>query len=221
MNVLERDFFTDPEILQDPLPYYRALHERGPVVARAAQGRLHALRASTRSSRSTRITSASRRSSDRSVRWSTCRSPTRESWAEVIERRRHEIPMGDQLMSLDPPKHTRHRALVGRLFTPEPAQGERGVHVDPRRRADRRVRRSRRGGVLPRLREALHAARDRRPARGAARRPRDVPRLARRPERARSEIPKAGTSAIRCSRTCIPTSPLHRGAPRVAARRRA
>src|SRR5262249_60438104 len=41
-----------------------------------------------------------------------------ESWAEVIERRRHEIPLGDQLTSLDPPKHTRHRALAGRLFTP-------------------------------------------------------------------------------------------------------
>jgi cytochrome P450 family 150 subfamily A5 len=41
-----------------------------------------------------------------------------EGWSEVIERRRHEIPMGDQLTSLDPPKHTRHRALAGRLFTP-------------------------------------------------------------------------------------------------------
>jgi cytochrome P450 len=41
-----------------------------------------------------------------------------ESWAGVIERRRHEIPLGDQLMSLDPPKHTRHRALAGRFFTP-------------------------------------------------------------------------------------------------------
>ena len=26
--------------------------------------------------------------------------------------------MGDQLTSLDPPKHTRHRALIGKLFTP-------------------------------------------------------------------------------------------------------
>jgi cytochrome P450 len=41
-----------------------------------------------------------------------------ESWAEVIERRRHEVPMGDVLTSLDPPKHTRHRALAGKLFTP-------------------------------------------------------------------------------------------------------
>src|SRR5262249_47294412 len=41
-----------------------------------------------------------------------------ESWAEVIESRRHEIPLGDQLMSMDPPKHTRHRALAGKLLTP-------------------------------------------------------------------------------------------------------
>ena len=38
MNVLERDFFTDPEILRDPIPYYRALHERGPVVREPHKG---------------------------------------------------------------------------------------------------------------------------------------------------------------------------------------
>jgi cytochrome P450 len=37
---------------------------------------------------------------------------------EAIERLRHEVPMGDQITSLDPPKHTRHRALIGKLFTP-------------------------------------------------------------------------------------------------------
>jgi cytochrome P450 len=41
-----------------------------------------------------------------------------ESLAEMIERCRHQIPMGDQLTSLDPPKHTRHRSLIGKLFTP-------------------------------------------------------------------------------------------------------
>jgi cytochrome P450 len=41
-----------------------------------------------------------------------------EGWAEMIERRRHEIPMSDMLIGMDPPKHTRHRALVGKLFTP-------------------------------------------------------------------------------------------------------
>jgi cytochrome P450 len=41
-----------------------------------------------------------------------------ESWAEVIERRRAEIPMNEMLPSIDPPRHTRHRALTGKLFTP-------------------------------------------------------------------------------------------------------
>jgi cytochrome P450 len=41
-----------------------------------------------------------------------------ESLGDMIERCRSQIPMGDQLTSLDPPKHTRHRALIGKLFTP-------------------------------------------------------------------------------------------------------
>jgi cytochrome P450 len=38
--------------------------------------------------------------------------------ADVIERRRAEIPLSDQLITFDPPKHTRHRALLNKLLTP-------------------------------------------------------------------------------------------------------
>src|SRR5262249_42478251 len=118
MNVLDRDFFTDPEILQDPLPYYRALHERGPVVREPHKGVFML----------SRIDEILEVYTDHE-RFSAIVGPlgplvdvpepaAGESWSEVIERRRHEIPMGDQLTSLDPPKHTRHRALAGRLFTP-------------------------------------------------------------------------------------------------------
>jgi cytochrome P450 len=118
MSVLERDFFTDPEILQDPVPYYRALHERGPVVREPHKGVFML----------SRIDEILEVYTDHE-RFSAIVGPLGplidvpqpdegESWAEVIERRRHEVPMGDQLMSLDPPKHTRHRALAGRLFTP-------------------------------------------------------------------------------------------------------
>lgn len=31
MNPLERDFFSDPELMRDPTPYYRAQHEQGPI----------------------------------------------------------------------------------------------------------------------------------------------------------------------------------------------
>jgi cytochrome P450 family 150 subfamily A5 len=118
MNVLERDFFTDPEILQDPIPYYRALHARGQVVREPHKGVFML----------SRIDEILEVYTDRE-RFSAIVGPlgplvdvpepaAGEGWSEVIERRRHEIPMGDQLTSLDPPKHTRHRALAGRLFTP-------------------------------------------------------------------------------------------------------
>jgi len=118
MSVLERDFFTDPEILQDPIPYYRALHERAPVVREPHKGVFML----SRSDEILEVYTAH-------DRFSAIVGPLGplidvpqpdegESWAEVIERRRHEIPLGDQLMAMDPPKHTRHRSLAGRLFSP-------------------------------------------------------------------------------------------------------
>ena len=118
MNVLERDFFTDPEIIQDPIPYYRALHERGPVVREPHKGVFML----------SRIDEILELYMDHQ-RFSAIVGPLGplvdvprpdpgESWAEVIERRRPEMPLGDQLPSMDPPRHTRHRSLAGRLFTP-------------------------------------------------------------------------------------------------------
>jgi cytochrome P450 len=118
LNVLERDFFTDRELLQDPTPYYAALRERGPVW-REPHRNVVILSG---------IEEILETYADHE-RFSSIVAPLGplvklpepapgESWAELIERRRHEIPLGDQLMSLDPPKHTRHRALAGKIFTP-------------------------------------------------------------------------------------------------------
>src|SRR4029453_8208029 len=118
MNVLERDFFTDPEILQDPTPYYAALRERGPVWREPhhgvfiVSGMEEVLDVYADLERFSAIVAAL----DPLVKLP--KPAEGESWAELIERRRSEIPMGDQLMSLDPPRHTRQRALAGRLFTP-------------------------------------------------------------------------------------------------------
>jgi cytochrome P450 len=118
MNVLERDFFTDPQILEDPIPYYRALHERGPVFREPHKGVFML----------SRIDDIEEIYRDH-ARFSAIVGPlgplvsvpqpsAGESWTEAIERGRPEVPMGDTLPSLDPPKHTRHRTLAGRLFTP-------------------------------------------------------------------------------------------------------
>jgi cytochrome P450 len=118
MHVLERDFFTDPALLQDPAPYYAALRERGPVWREPHHGVFicsgieEVLGVYEDLERFSAIVAAL------GPLVKLPQPAAGESWAELIERRRSEIPMGDQLMSLDPPRHTRHRALAGRLFTP-------------------------------------------------------------------------------------------------------
>jgi cytochrome P450 len=118
MSVLERDFFTDPGILQDPTPYYVALRERGPVWREPHRGAFML----------SGIDEILEVYADHE-RFSAIVGPlgplvklpepaAGESLAEVIERRRGEIPMSDTLMTFDPPRHTRHRALMGKLFTP-------------------------------------------------------------------------------------------------------
>jgi cytochrome P450 len=118
MGVLDRDFFTDPELLQDPTPYYAALRERGPVWREPHHGVviLSGIEKILEVYADYQHFSAIVSSLGPLVK--VPKPAEGESWAEVIERRRDEIPMGDQLVSLDPPRHTRHRALAGKLFTP-------------------------------------------------------------------------------------------------------
>jgi cytochrome P450 len=118
MNVLERDFFTDPGLLQDPTPWYAALRERGPVWREPHHGVvvLSGIDEIVRVYADHEHFSAIVGTLGPLVK--VPRPEPGESWAEVIERRRSEIPMGDMLTSIDPPRHTRERALAGKLFTP-------------------------------------------------------------------------------------------------------
>jgi len=118
VNVLDRDFFTDPELTQDPTPYYAALRRLGPVFREPHHGvfmvsgmeEMLAVYADQ-------------------VAFSAVVAPLGpltklpepaegETLAEVIERRRDEIPLADLFATFDPPRHGRHRALLNKLLTP-------------------------------------------------------------------------------------------------------
>jgi cytochrome P450 len=118
MHVLERDFFTDPALLQDPTPWYAALREHGPVWREPHHGVvvLSGIDEIVRVYADHEHFSAIVGTLGPLVKVPT--PEPGESWAEVIERRRSEIPMGEMLTSIDPPRHTRERALAGKLFTP-------------------------------------------------------------------------------------------------------
>ena len=118
MNVLERDFFSDPEIIQDPNPYYAALHELGPVVREPHHGVFMISRSEEILAVYADLDSFSSIAAPLGPFTKLPERAAGESLADVIERRRAEIPLSDLLPTLDPPRHTRHRALLSRLFTP-------------------------------------------------------------------------------------------------------
>jgi cytochrome P450 len=118
VTVLERDLFTDPEIIQDPTAYYVALRQVGPVSREPHHGvflvsgleEILAVYADLDSF-----------SSIAAPFGPFLKLPERaegESIRDVVEHRRAEIPLSDLLPTLDPPAHTRRRALLSRLFTP-------------------------------------------------------------------------------------------------------
>jgi cytochrome P450 len=113
------DFFSDRSLVADPYPYFDRLRERCPVQREphhdvvmvtgydAAMDVYHDVE-----------------------RFSSCNSVSGpfpgfpvplagDDVSDLIDAHRDELPMNDQLPTLDPPKHTEHRALLGRMLTPK------------------------------------------------------------------------------------------------------
>ena len=118
MNVFERDLFTDPELIQDPAPYYAELRERGPVVREPHHGVFLVSSLEEILAIYADLDSFSSVIAPLGPFVELPEVAAGESLADVVARRRHEIPLSDLLPALDPPEHTRHRALLKKIFTP-------------------------------------------------------------------------------------------------------
>ncbi len=112
------DFFRDPAVVPDPYPYFTALRERGPIFREPHHGVVMV----------TGYDEARAIYSD-VEHFSSCNSVTGpfpgfpvplegDDVSGLIEEHRDELPMHDQIICFDPPKHTDHRALLMRLLTP-------------------------------------------------------------------------------------------------------
>lgn len=115
----EVDFFRSDELLVDPYPYFTALRSACPVRREPHHGVVMV----------TGYDEAVAIYND-TERFSSCVSVTGpfpgfpvplvgDDVSELIERHRHELPMSDQLPTLDPPVHTQQRGLLMRLITPK------------------------------------------------------------------------------------------------------
>ncbi|RAV12711.1 cytochrome P450 [Mycolicibacterium sp. GF69] len=120
MSELQKlDFFTDKSLVDDPYEYYDAIR-RCPVWREPSHGVVMV----------SGYDDAVAVQRDPAQNLSVCNivsgpwsgipvSTDSDDISEVIERHRHRVTFGDYFITFDPPKHTAHRSLLSKLFTPK------------------------------------------------------------------------------------------------------
>lgn len=112
------DFFRDKSLVADPYPYYDHLRSRCPVLREPQHDVMMV----------TGYEEALAVYHDPAL-FSSCNSVTGpfpgfpvplvgDDVSDLIEQYRDELPMSDQVITFDPPKHTDHRGLLMKLLTP-------------------------------------------------------------------------------------------------------
>ena len=113
------DFFRDDSLVADPYPYFDHLRSQCPVLREPH----HDVVMVTGYDEAVAVYNDT-------ATFSSCNSVTGpfpgfpvalegDDVSELIEQHRHELPMGDQIITFDPPTHTDHRSLLMRLITPK------------------------------------------------------------------------------------------------------
>ena len=169
------DFFRDAEPVADPYPYFEYLRGQCPVHRESHQDVVMV----------TGYEEAVAVYNDTAT-YSSCNAVTGpfpgfpvplvgDDVSALIDEHRDELPMSDQLPTLDPPNHTAQRALLMRLITPKRLKENEEFMW---RLADRQIDELVAGGECEFISDyagPFAHARDRRPARRARERSRDVP----------------------------------------------
>jgi cytochrome P450 len=113
------NFFRDEKLVADPYPYYEALRDKCPVWREPH----HDVVMVTGYEEAVEVFSDAQR-------FSSCLAATGpfpgfpvplegDDVSDLIEQHRDEIPVSDQVIQLDAPKHTDHRSLLMKLITPK------------------------------------------------------------------------------------------------------
>jgi cytochrome P450 len=113
------DFFSDESLVEDPYPYFEQLRARCPVLPIPPYGVV----AVTGYDEATEIYRDPKTfSSCNSVvgPFATFPVPLEgDDVGDIIDRCRDQLPMHEHMVTMDPPAHTRERALLMRLITPK------------------------------------------------------------------------------------------------------
>jgi cytochrome P450 len=113
------DFFSDQSLVEDPYPYFEHLRAACPVLPLPH----HGVVAVTGYDEATEVyRDIGTFSSCNSVIGPFATFPVPfegDDVSEIIDRHRDQLPMNEHMVTMDPPAHTRERALLMRLITPK------------------------------------------------------------------------------------------------------
>ncbi|MEX1007079.1 MAG: cytochrome P450 [Acidimicrobiia bacterium] len=112
------DFFSDASLLEDPYPYFEHLRSKCPLTPLPHHG---VVAISGLDEASDVYRAPDTFSSCNSVIGPFAAFPVPlegDDISEIIETYRHQLPMNEHMVTMDPPEHTRQRALLMRLITP-------------------------------------------------------------------------------------------------------
>lgn len=116
------DFFSDPSLLEDPYPYFEHLRSQCPITPLPHHG---VMAVSGYEEANDVYRDVETFSSCNSVIGPFAAFPVPlegDDISDVIDQYRHELPMHEHMVTMDPPEHTRERALLMRLLTPKRLQ---------------------------------------------------------------------------------------------------
>ena len=113
------DFFRAGPLYQNPYPYYEYLRAHGPVWRESHHGvvMVTGYEEAIEVYHDTATFSNCNAVAGPFAKWPVPLEG--DEIGEIIEQHRDQLPFSDQLPTFDPPKHTAHRALLGRLLTPK------------------------------------------------------------------------------------------------------
>lgn len=116
------DYFTDADIAQDPYPYWDHLRDQGPVAREPHYGVVAVTGYQEVLAAFKDVDSFSAVNAIGGPFPPLPFTPDGDDISEQIEAHRHEFPIFEHMVVMDPPEHDKARSLLGRLLTPRRLQ---------------------------------------------------------------------------------------------------
>lgn len=121
-DLAQVDYFTDADVAQDPYDYWDYLREQGPVFREPHYGVVAVTGYQEVQAAFKDVESFSAVNAIGGPFPPLPFTPEGDDISELIEAHRHEFPIFEHMVVMDPPEHDKARSLLGRLLTPRRLQ---------------------------------------------------------------------------------------------------